>query len=296
MRETGNAGPRGDDARDIFFRDFFVQQSLPGRFLAQRFFGAGQLLLQLGNLAVLDLRGQIQVACALGLFQFDFGLLELAVDDAHGIDRGLFILPLRLKLGGLFFEIGQILFEASSAALCEASSFSFFSAFCSISNCMNLPFELVDFRRHRVQFHAQTRGRFIDQVDGFVGQKSVGDVAMRKRGGRDQGGILDANAVMDFVPLFQAAQNGDGCFDGRFGDQHRLKAAFERRIFFDVLAIFVERRRADGPQFATRQLRFHDIGGVGGAFRRAGADERVQFVDEQNDLALRWRRFLSGRL
>ena len=74
-------------------------------------------------------------------------------------------------------------------------------------------------------------------------------------------------------------------------DQHRLEAPFERRILFDVLAVFIQRGRADGAQFPARELRLHDVGRVRRAFRRAGADQRVQLVDEQNDAALRWPRF-----
>ena len=91
---------------------------------------------------------------------------------------------------------------------------------------------------------------------------------------------------MHFVALFQTAQDRDGGLDGRFGDQNRLKSPFQRRVFFDVLAVFVEGSCADGAQFAAGELRLQDVGGVDRAFCRASADDRVQFVDEQDDLAL----------
>ena len=50
----------------------------------------------------------------------------------------------------------------------------------------------------------------------------------------------------------------------------------------DVLAVLVERRRADALELAARQRRLEDVGGVDRAFGRAGADERVQLVDEQH--------------
>ncbi len=67
---------------------------------------------------------------------------------------------------------------------------------------------------------------------------------------------------------------------------HRLEAAFERRVLLDVLAVFVERGRADRVQLAARQHRLEHVGGVERAFGRARADHRVQLVDEQDDLAL----------
>ena len=114
----------------------WLQQALAGGLLVQRLLGGGELLLQFGQAAVLDLRGQVQIAAALGLFQFELGLLDLAVDDADGVDGGLFVLPLRLELRRTSPSGPPAPSPASSAARCEASSFSFFSAFCSISSCM----------------------------------------------------------------------------------------------------------------------------------------------------------------
>ena len=127
------------------------------------------------------------------------------------------------------------------------------------------------------------------KVDGFVGQEAVGDVAMGKRGRGDNGRVLDAHAVMQFVAILQAAQDGDGVFDRRLGDQYRLEAALERGVLLDVLAIFVEGGGADGAQFAARQRRLEHVRGVHRAFGGARADQRVQFVDEENDLGRRLR-------
>ena len=90
---------------------------------------------------------------------------------------------------------------------------------------------------------------------------------------------------MNLVPLAQAAQDADRVLDRRLADEHRLKAALERGVLLDVLAILVERRRADGVQFAAREHRLQHVGGVHRSFGRAGADDRVQLVDEEDDLA-----------
>ena len=88
-------------------------------------------------------------------------------------------------------------------------------------------------------------GGLVDQVDGLVGQEAVGDVAVREHGGRDERGVLDAHAVVDLVALPQAAQDADRVLDGRLADEHRLEPPLERRVLLDVLAVLVERRRAD---------------------------------------------------
>ena len=44
--------------------------------------------------------------------------------------------------------------------------------------------DLVEFGRHGVDFSAQFRGGFVHQIDGFVGQEAVGDVAIREQSRR----------------------------------------------------------------------------------------------------------------
>ena len=73
-----------------------------------------------------------------------------------------------------------------------------------------------------------------------------------------------------------------GLLERRLLDHHRLEAALEGGVALDVLAVLVERGRADALQLAARQRRLEDVGRVDRAFGRAGADERVQLVDEQH--------------
>ena len=110
---------------------------------------------------------------------------------------------------------------------------------------------------------------------------------MRQRGRRHNRRILDPHLVVRLVALLQAAQNGNRVFNIRLADKHNLEAPLQRRILLDVLAIFIERCRTDGTQLTTRQRRLQHIRGVDRAFRRACAHQRMQFIDEQDDLPLR---------
>ena len=73
--------------------------------------------------------------------------------------------------------------------------------------------------------------------------------------------------------------------DRRLADEHRLEAPFERGVLLDMLAIFVERGRADAVQFAAGEGRLEQVGRVHRAFAFARADQGVHLVDEQDDLA-----------
>src|SRR5438876_796180 len=69
-------------------------------------------------------------------------------------------------------------------------------------------------------------------------------------------------------------------------DVYRLEPALEGRILLDVLAVLVERGRADRVQLAAGEHRLQEVRGVDRALGRAGADDGVELVDEQDDLAL----------
>ena len=87
-------------------------------------------------------------------------------------------------------------------------------------------------------------------------------------------------------PLAQAAQDRDGVLDARLVDEHRLEPALQRGVLLDVLAVLVERGRADHVQLAAGEHRLEHVAGVHRAFGGAGADDGVQLVDEQQDPAL----------
>ena len=100
---------------------------------------------------------------------------------------------------------------------------------------------------------------------------------------------------MRLVALLQAAQDRDRVRDGRLADEDRLEAALERGVLLDVLAVLVERGRADRAQLAAREHRLEQVRRVDGALGRAGADDRVQLVDEEDDLALGVLDLVRGR-
>ena len=81
----------------------------------------------------------------------------------------------------------------------------------------------------------------------------------------------------------------------RLADVDLLKAPFQRRIFFHSFAVLVQRRRADAAQLAARQGGLEHIRCIHGAFGGAGADQCMQLIDEQHDLAVGLGDFLQNR-
>ena len=168
-------------------------------------------------------------------------------------------------------------FDASSRLLLERLQLDL--------ELLDAPLDLVDLDRHRVDLDPESRSRFVYQVDCLVGQEAVRDVAGREHRGGDDRRVLDPHAVVHLVALLQPAQDRDRVLDRRLADVDRLEPPLERRVLFDVLAVLVERRRADRAQLAARQHRLQEIGGVNRALGGAGSDDRVQLVHEQDHSA-----------
>ena len=114
---------------------------------------------------------------------------------------------------------------------------------------------------------------------------AVLDVAVGERGRGGQRLVGDLAAVVRLVAVAEAAQDLDGLVDRGLLDANLLEAALEGGVALEVLAVLVERRRADGLQLAARQRGLEDRGGVDRALGGARADEVVELVDEQDDVA-----------
>ena len=92
---------------------------------------------------------------------------------------------------------------------------------------------------------------------------------------------------MNLVALLQAAQDRDRVFHRRLVDVDGLEAPLERGVLLDVLLVLGKRGRADRAQLPAGERGLEHVRGVHRALGRAGADERVELVDEEDDRALR---------
>ena len=151
--------------------------------------------------------------------------------------------------------------------------------------CLDLVLEVAVHGRRGHRLDAGARGGLVDQVDRLVGQEAVGDVAVGELGGGVQRLVGDLHAVVLLVALAQALEDLLGLLGGGLVDLDLLEAALERGVALQVLAVLVERRRADRLQLAAGQRRLQDRGRVDRALGRARADEVVQLVDEKDDVA-----------
>ena len=144
----------------------------------------------------------------------------------------------------------------------------------------------IQFGRHGVDFRADHRARLIDEVNCFVRQETVGNISIGQGCCCNQCRILNFYAVINFIAFLQAAENGDGVLHSRFTDHDRLETAFQCRIFFNILAVLVQRGCTDAVQLTARQHWLEQIACIHSAVGFARADNGMQLIDEQNNIAL----------
>ena len=145
--------------------------------------------------------------------------------------------------------------------------------------------EIAQVGRRLHALDAQAAAGLVDEVDRLVGQVPVGDVAVGEVGGGDERLVGDRDPVVGLVLVADALQDLDRVGERRLFDPHRLEAALEGGVLLDVLAVLVERRGADRLQLAAGEHRLEDRRRVDRTLGRTGADERVDLVDEQDDVA-----------
>ena len=114
---------------------------------------------------------------------------------------------------------------------------------------------------------------------------TIRDVAVRKVCGGDQCLIGDGYPVVGLVPVAQTLEDLDGVGKRRLVHLHRLEAALQGGVLLEVLAVLVDRGGTDGLQFAPSEHGLEDARCIDCAFRGTGTDERVDLVDEQDDVS-----------
>src|SRR3989338_10463073 len=282
-----DARPAGDDAGDVLLGYLLFQHAARLLELLEPLRRRFDIALQGGDPPVAYLRGLREVGDVFGRVGFEARALKLAFSALDLGERLLLVLPLELELARRVAEVGDLFFDRSHArARLAFSGLGFFLQGLALDlKAGDLAVRFFESRRVVLERKAQCGGRLVDEVDGFVGQEPLRDVARRELDGGDDCVVGDAHAVVELVALLQAAQDGDRVVGRGFIHVDRLEAPRERGIVFYVPLVFLQRRRADDAYLAARESGLEHVGGVHRAFGGAGAHERVHLVDEEDDLA-----------
>ncbi len=175
-------------------------------------------------------------------------------------------------------------FSLSRSAAAFSKSCALIAASFVDANLLDLVLDLLHVRRTRHGADARARAGFVHDVDRLVRQEAAGDVTVGKLHRHLERFVGELRLVVRLVLRAQTLQDQNRFLHSRRLDLHRLETALERGVLLDVLAVLVQRRRADALQFPAAERRLDDVRSVHRAFRGTGADDGVQLVDEEDDV------------
>ena len=285
------SGPR-DHFGNFLSAYLGAQQAVHSFFTRCRLFGLDffECFFQSRQLAVLQFRHFVEVALARQIFDLLAQLVNFFTDLLASLSLGFLGMPDFLQVSGFFFKLVNFLFNQGKTLL--RSFVVFFANRLALNLQLNqTAVQFVHDLGLGVDFDFDLGSRLVDQVDGLVGQKSVGDVTVAQFSGGHNGRIGDVHAVVNFVLLLQTAQDGDGGLDRRFIDQNFLETALQGGVFLNVFAVFIQCGGTHAMQFATGQCRFEHVARIHGTFGFARTHHGVQLVNENNGHA-----FVFGQL
>ncbi len=129
------------------------------------------------------------------------------------------------------------------------------------------------------------RGRLVDQVDGFVGQEAVADIAVGQVGGGFESLVGDAHLMVRLIALAESRQDLPSLEDTRLFDQDLLETSLKGGILGQVLSILIQSGGPDGLQLSPRQGRLENGSRIDGTFGGARPHQIVDLIDEEDDVA-----------
>ena len=235
----------------------------------------------------MELLFHAQQSGGLGFLKTHHGDSSPAADDErhfvlaeHGTVRLAVLLPLFLLAANITLQLALAIAERSRALEVLIANRLLLVHVHRIEQTL----ELSNCWWRGLRRQTRSRAGLVDDVDRLVGQEPVSDVALRQFRRRLQRRVGNRHLVVLLVFLAQTLEDLDSLIDRRRLDDDSLETTLEGSILLDVLAVLVQGRSADALQLAARQSWLEHVAGVDGAFSSARADQRVQLVDEQNDV------------
>ena len=157
---------------------------------------------------VADLGHATIVTFALSTLGLELQLLHLLLVLLDLVDQLAFTLPLGTEFAFLIAQLSNFAVEGSEFS--RDSGLSRVSGFATNALALNLELckaaaNLVELFRHRVTLHAEFGGSLVHEVDGLVGQETLGDITLRKLDGSNAGIVLDTHLMVVLVAFLQTS-------------------------------------------------------------------------------------------
>ena len=90
---------------------------------------------------------------------------------------------------------------------------------------------------------------------------------------------------MGLIPASQAVEDIQGLVTVGLPHRHRLKAALQGGVLFDIAAVLVQGGSTNELQLAAGEGRFENVGRVDGPLGGARPHDGVQLIQKEDDVA-----------
>src|SRR5882724_4257350 len=165
-------GPLGHDLGDVLRVHLFLQIFGLGLDLLEPLLAGLELALELGDTAIAELGGPLEIALPGRLIGLVPQLLYLDLPGLNLLDGRLFRLPLRFHPRARLLELGDL--QLQRLATLDGGPVLFLEQRLPLDlELQNAPLDLVDLLGQAVDLDAEPAGCFVDQIDRLVGQEAV---------------------------------------------------------------------------------------------------------------------------
>ena len=127
-----------------------------------------QLRAQLGQFAVFQLGCTAEIALALGLLDFHFNIVDLFFDVGGAGRRRFFGFPDFIQIGVFFLQAADFFVDQHQAFFARLVAF-FFNVHFFHAQLDDAPVELIHLLGLAVELHFDAAGRFVNQINRFIG-------------------------------------------------------------------------------------------------------------------------------
>ena len=122
----------------------------------------------------------------------------------------------------------------------------------------------------------------IKDINCLVWQEAVLDIAARKHNGSLDSSLGVVDVVVLLVAVLKTVNNRNSVVVVWLADVDRLETPLKCSVLLDMFTVLFCRSCADDLDFSTRQWWLKDGCGIDGAFCRAGTNDGMNLVDEED--------------
>ena len=128
-------------------------------------------------------------------------------------------------------------------------------------------------------------GSLVQQINGLVRQIQVGQVSGGQPHRLPDGIVGDAQMVMPLQPRPQSLENGQGGLLAGLLHRNRPEPAFQRRVLFDILPVFLPGGGSQHLQLSPTQGGLENVRRVNGALGGSRSHNGVHFIHKENHVS-----------